>query len=124
MTLTPFYIALLVLEGWRLSSLFANERGPFDVFWKLRVLARYLQRHNRFWRRFKLYDGLTCEWCNSIWFMTPIILLWVMFGDVVVIVLLPLAISTLIIGIKYVVQTLENICTYFDNLNKQFKRGE
>lgn len=96
----------ICLACWRLSSLFANESGPFSMFERLRNYASHLQETNIFWKSFKLHDGLECEWCNSIWFAVPIIALYVVFGDVIVIVLLPLSISTVVIFFKYSLEAI------------------
>jgi uncharacterized protein DUF1360 len=111
MTLTPVHIFLVVSAVWRLSSLFANEDGPFLIFKKIRSRARDLTRSNRFFFRMRLSEGLECEWCNSIWFASALVPLWYVFGDVIVIVLSPLAISTWAIAVKYIIQTLEKMNT-------------
>jgi hypothetical protein len=51
-------IVLLALATWRISSLFARESGPFDIFAKFRKLTGA----GMFAR------GLACVWCNSVWF--------------------------------------------------------
>jgi hypothetical protein len=104
MTLTPIHIFLVVSAVWRLSSLFANERGPFAVFERLRRRAAVLTKHNQFCKAFHLYDGLLCEWCNSIWFASAIVPAWYLVGDAVVLILSPLAISTWAIAVKYLIQ--------------------
>lgn len=68
-TLT-FVISCLAV--WRISNLFANESGPFHIFKRLRVRARYLCVNNRFCRRFHLYELVSCEYCNSMWFGTAL----------------------------------------------------
>ena len=107
MTLTPTNLFLIVSAVWRLSAMLANERGPFAIFEKLRRQSALLTKHNRFCRAFHLYEGVLCEWCNSVWFGSLIVPLWYLFGDVIVILTLPLAISTWAIAIKYLIQTLE-----------------
>lgn len=47
-------IVIAILATWRISSLFANEDGPFYVFARLRSV-RFLG---------KLLD---CLWCVSVW---------------------------------------------------------
>lgn len=107
MNITPFNVFLVILAIWRLSSLFANEDGPFDIFKRLRLKAKHLTQNVKLFNEFKLHEGLGCEWCNSIWFGTIITLFWIVFGDIVVTVLLPLSMSTAVISIKYVIHVLE-----------------
>ena len=60
---------LIVLATWRITKLFVDEDGPFDVFAKLRYKAGV--REDQFGNRYavnKLAEGLTCIWCTSIWF--------------------------------------------------------
>ena len=117
MTITPIHLFLMISAVWRLSSLFANEDGPFSVFARIRNLAEYLCKQNRLCAAFKLYDGLTCEWCNSIWFAALLTPAWYVLGDVVVLVVTPLAISTWAITIKYLIQTLEQVREHTERLN-------
>jgi len=49
-------ILVLALATWRLSSLFARESGPGDMFGNLRDKAPE-----------GIKDGLECMWCNSVW---------------------------------------------------------
>lgn len=48
---------------WRLSSLFAEESGPFNLFGKLRT---FLVMSNNFILS-ELGEGISCMWCNSVW---------------------------------------------------------
>ncbi|HEY6021361.1 MAG TPA: hypothetical protein VIY48_16090 [Candidatus Paceibacterota bacterium] len=105
-----FYLfGVLCLAAWRLASLFANERGPFHVFLKIRRGAIWLERHSKLASSFHLFEGLTCEWCNSLWFGVLLWLGWNTFGDGFVKWMTPLAISTVVIIIKYIVQGLEQM---------------
>ena len=99
MTVTSLNFILYSLAVWRLSSLFANEDGPFYIFKKLRAICEQLSENNFFCKLFGLYQGLQCEWCNSIWFAFPIA--WLLF-DVSLFnsFIIPLAASTVVIIIK------------------------
>lgn len=109
--MTPTTFLLLALATWRLSSLLANEPGPFLVFRRIRRKARELCRTNRLCRKFHLYDGLTCEWCNSVWIGTALTIALGPFLALSVpqFLTLPLALSTCTIVVKYTVHTLERI---------------
>src|SRR5512139_2733233 len=118
MTITPVHLLIAASAGWRLASLLANEAGMFGMFYHARRFALRLTLQNRFWRAFKLYDGVTCEWCNSVWFGGLISALWLTFGDRVILALLPLAISTWVILFKYLLQAVKQADEYLDGLNK------
>ena len=103
LTFLNFFI--LALATWRISSFFANEEeGPFSIFLIARDKTLKLEQKSRFWRTFRLYNGLTCEWCNSLWFSTVLVTLWQILGERFIKVILPLSISTLVILIKEFVE--------------------
>ena len=114
MHITWLNIFLLALELWRISSLFANEDGPFHFFRKFRDYCKFLCEHNRFCRELHLYELIECEWCNSVWFGTLLTLLWFLYGDRVIVILLPFALSTLVIVLKYIIQGLEKLNTLLE----------
>lgn len=100
---------IAVSACWRLSSLVANESGPFDVFETIRRQAVRLSLRSRLFARSKLARGLLCEWCNSVWFATLIVLAWLTIGPAIRWLLLIPAISAWAILFKFVVQTLEQL---------------
>jgi hypothetical protein len=103
---------ILLSALWRICSLFANEDGPFAVFDRFRRLALRLTRRNRLFAALHFYQGLVCEWCNSVWFAVPLVLVWYYLGDVVVLIVLPLALSAWVIILKYAVHLLQNAEEY------------
>lgn len=109
MNLTMINLLIVISATWRLSSLFANEEGPWKCFERLRRNALHATNRNRFLHSFRLYQGLICEWCNSVWFGTILTALWYLFGNGIVIACLPLAISTWAIVLKYFVKILEQV---------------
>lgn len=113
MEITPLNLFVLLSALWRLCSLVANESGPFDMFGRLRSLAERLSNENPFFRAFHLHEGLCCEWCNSIWFSTVMVVMWLYFGEVVLLVVLPLALSAWVIVMKYAIHYLQNAETYY-----------
>lgn len=91
---------------WRISSLFANEDGPFHTFKHLRLYIEKLSENNFFCKAFHLYEGLRCEWCNSIWFaflLSPVIFERTIFNLFCV----PLAASSVAIFMKYSREAIE-----------------
>jgi hypothetical protein len=99
-----FYLAL---AAWRLASLIANEDGPWQIFKRLRQRAEEWCNRYRFCRELGLYELVTCEWCNSIWIGIGLTMLYLWIGESILYIALPLALSTVAIVIKYVVQLLQ-----------------
>ena len=119
MNITFLNLFILLSALWRLSNLFANEEGPFLIFFRIRIKARRLTKHNRFLRKARFAKGLECEWCNSIWFGSLLTLLWWWVGDVVVLVMLPLAFSTWVVFQKYLLHLIRNAEEYYHKLNEK-----
>ncbi len=61
-----FLFILLSMSVWRVSSMFAREYGPLEIFNRIRIFALGLGQHSAIFR--SLYDGINCMWCNSVWF--------------------------------------------------------
>jgi hypothetical protein len=123
MNITTIQLVLFIAAVWRLSNLLANEDGPFHFVKTLRSkIARAevrSRRKNGFISKLHLYEGVNCEYCNSIWFGTFFAVLYLVAPTVAFTLALPLALSTGAIIIKKVVFVLSGIDTYFDKLNNQ-----
>lgn len=53
---------------WRLSSLLANEDGPFDIFARPRnLLGVKYDKNNETYGTNWISKGIICIWCNSVW---------------------------------------------------------
>lgn len=118
MNISALPLLIAMLGVWRISSLAANETGPFHIFKRFRVCTEQWCERYWFCRELHLDELVSCEWCNSIWFALPVSAAWYFLGDIVVWCLVPLAISTGVIFLKYVIQTLEQIQEYAEGLNK------
>lgn len=105
MTLQTFFY--LSLAAWRLASLISNEDGPWMMFKRLRVVAERWCNNYKFCRELGLYELVTCEWCNSVWIGVILTVLYVWIGETILYGALPLALSTVVIIIKHVVQLLQ-----------------
>ena|SRR5690242_5507886 len=110
-----FYVSL---AAWRLASLIANEDGPWMMFKRFRQRAEQWCNNYKFCRELGLYELVTCEWCNSIWIGVILTALYLWIGDTILYIALPLALSTVAIIIKYVVQVLQMAEQYFSQTNK------
>jgi len=117
MTLTTFFY--LSLAAWRLASLVANEDGPWQMFTRFRQRAEQWCKKYRFCRELGLYELIACEWCNSIWIGAVLTLLYLWIGEAILYLALPLALSTIAIIIKYVVQLLQTAQRFFDTNKSQ-----
>jgi hypothetical protein len=113
-----FYLAL---AAWRLASLVANEDGPWQIFKRIRQRAEYWCNRYPFCSDLGLYELFSCEWCNSVWIGAGLTLLYLWIGDSIMYIALPLALSTVAIVIKYVVQTLQSAQQYFERTQSRPK---
>jgi hypothetical protein len=116
MSLNIFFY--LSLAAWRLASLVANEDGPWMMFKRLRARAEQWCKRYKFCSELGLYELVSCEWCNSIWIGAGLTLLYLWLGESILYIAIPLALSTVAIVIKYVVQTLQSAHQFFENTNR------
>lgn len=110
-----FYLGL---AAWRLASLVANEDGPWMMFKRLRQRAEQWCNNYRFCRELNLYELVTCEWCNSIWIGAALTALYLWLGGAILYIALPLALSTVAIIIKYIVELLQTAQQFFNQANR------
>lgn len=62
-------LLVLGLATWRTSNLITNERGPLDIFERLRSLAgiKHIDHEPVEWSNDGLQLLLMCPYCNSVW---------------------------------------------------------
>lgn len=111
----------LALAAWRLASLVANEDGPWQMFKRIRARAELWCKKYKFCSDFGLYELFSCEWCNSVWIGAGLTLLYLWIGNTILYIALPLALSTVVIIIKYVVQLLQSAQHYFETTHHSHK---
>ena len=116
MSLNIFFY--LGLAAWRLASLVANEDGPWMIFKRLRQRAEHWCNKYRFCRELGVYDLFSCEWCNSVWIGAGLTMLYLWIGETILYLALPLALSTVAILIKHVMQVLQSAHQYFETGNQ------
>ena len=85
------------------------------MFTDLRQRAELWCKKYRFCSELGLYELFSCEWCNSIWIGAVLTMLYLWLGEAVLYLALPLALSTVAIIIKYVVQVLQSAEQYFSD---------
>jgi hypothetical protein len=88
------------------------------MFKRLRALAERWCQNYRFCRELGLYELVECEWCNSVWIGVGLTLVYFWIGESILYVAIPLALSTVVIVIKYVVQLLQTAQQFFNSTNK------
>ena len=108
----------LGLAAWRLASLLANEDGPWMMFNRLRQAAEQWCNQYRFYRELGLHDLVACEWCNSVWIGIGLTMFYLWLGETILYLAVPLALSTVAIIIKYIVQVLQSAQQFFETRNK------
>lgn len=101
-------IPLLLILGfatWRISNLLVLEKGPFNVFVRIRELAGII--HDTQGEPYQYPDNflaelLSCVWCTSVWVGTAWAIAWLLWPEVTVKVSVPFALSAIAIVIdKY-----------------------
>ncbi len=124
MTISPLHLVLLIAAVWRLSNLLANEDGPFHFFKTLRSkIARAEVRSRRkggLLSKLHLYEGVNCEYCNSIWFGSFYAATYLIAPQVAVALAFPLALSAGAIIIKHFVYITKSVDTRFDQQNQAY----
>jgi hypothetical protein len=99
---STLFVALCFMT-WRISSLLAEERGPYAVFEKLRsfVGVKYSATSEPYADR-GFAEGLLCMWCNSVWVGGGVTLLSYLVGltPYGYLLILPLALSTGVIVLQ------------------------
>jgi hypothetical protein len=108
--MTPLTLFVLALAVWRVSNLFANEGGPFDLFAKFRVLVGGSADSNGPASN-TFAKGLMCEWCNSVWFGTLITIGYLLNSTITFWVCFALCLSTITIMLKFFREMLEHLST-------------
>ena len=110
-----FYLSL---AAWRLASLVANEDGPWFIFKRFRERAEEWCKRYKFCRELGLYELISCEWCNSIWIGVGLTLLYLWIGETILYLALPLALSTIVIIIKQVIELLQTARQFLEVTDK------
>jgi len=63
------YEIIVAFATWRITSLFVNGDGPYDIFARLRKsIGVYYDELNVPQGKNVIAKGITCVWCASVWF--------------------------------------------------------
>ena len=87
-------LLVLGLACARLSIMLSEDFGPWDIFEKLRhaLGVRYDERSEAYGTTM-LSRGIICPYCNSVWIGIALTILFVLAGDLSLILCLPLSLS-------------------------------
>lgn len=105
MELNTHNLLILALAVWRLSALLVYERGPFDVFVAIRKKAGIGHDNSGrpdMWPDRYFAKLLSCVWCLSVQIAIVVTILFAILGNLVIIVLMPFALSALAIALERV----------------------
>lgn len=72
-------LLLIGLAAWRLTALVSYERGPFDIFLRMRSALGFEHGDNgepTAWPDKTLTKMLACPWCLGLWIVPPVYGLW------------------------------------------------
>lgn len=89
------HLIVLALATWRMSSLIATEKGPYNILGRLRKLSgvTYDKNNGSYYPTNTLSELVLCIWCLSPWIAAILVILYYFFGVTVVWVCLPFALS-------------------------------
>lgn len=96
-------IIVLGVATWRISSLFVEERGPADIFVRIRKMAGI--GHDETWKAIIIPDGflpgiLSCIWCFSVWCGIFLTIFYMLFPEVCLWFSLPFFLSGIAIFLE------------------------
>lgn len=86
---------ILALATWRLSNLLVNEDGPADMFLYLRSFVGVREFADE--QPNAVAGAFTCIWCMSVWVGALFGMGWLTWGEPVMWLALPLALSAVAI---------------------------
>lgn len=100
-------LVIFGLTVWRISSLFVNERGPFNVFVKIRELSGLM--HDERGEVYMIPDTLlagilSCVWCCSIWIGIGWAVFWIFFPILALKIAVPFAFSAVAILLETMIR--------------------
>ena len=94
---------ILALATWRISSLLANEDGPYNIFERLRQWSGvHYDAYSNPQGSNELAKMLMCILCNSVWVGAALTVTYWLLGDVAIWLSLPFALSAVaVIGYEW-----------------------
>ena len=115
--------ALMALACWRLSSLIANELGPFYMFFHIKQRVKRCEKRNpkSMVARLHLHELMTCEWCLSVWVGMALVEAHILAPVATRYITMALSLSALTIIIKYIVHLLSNAESYINTKHELIK---
>ena len=106
MEIGPFQLVVIGLATWRVSSLFANEEGPFQIFSHIRHALGEQYVNGQRIATTHVGKGLACQWCNTVWFAFIWILI-ILIDPFFIYAAMIFAVSTLAIIVEEAITRIE-----------------
>lgn len=95
------HLVILSLSTWRISSLVAQEHGPFDVFGRLRdKLGVVYDLEGTPAGTNEVSRAIICVWCNSLWIGLAWYVMYYLDPVATITVAMPFALSALAVLIE------------------------
>lgn len=91
-----YLIIIMILAVWRLTSLLHTERGPFNIFVKIRTKFGVTHDNEHFPIGYPdtfIGNLIACYWCLSVWVAIGVWVTYLLFPKVTLILYVPFAIS-------------------------------
>lgn len=91
-----YLIVILVLATWRLTSFLHAERGPFDIFVRIRTRFGIVHDDEHFPVGYPdtfIGNLMACYWCLSVWVAIGVWIAYLLFPIGTLILCTPFAIS-------------------------------
>lgn len=90
----PIALLILAFATYRFGSLLAWESGPYEILLKIRyaIGVRY-DELNKPYGGNEVAKMILCLYCNTVWIALVLVILYSMFGTIVLALCLPFAIS-------------------------------
>ncbi len=82
-------VIIIGLAAWRVAALLSYEKGPLDVFLKLRIMLGFTHGSNAIpsvWPDRFLPNLVSCVWCLSVWMAAAMWGMWQLSEPFVIIV--------------------------------------
>lgn len=99
---------ILALATFRISSLIADEDGPFLLFeWLRGKIGVFRDEKGENYGTNTFAVGVVCVWCNSIWVGIALMGLYMFSKQVTVLLAFPLALSTVALIIDELAKALK-----------------
>ncbi len=100
--------AILALATFRISSLIADEDGPFGLFeWARSLVGVLRDEQGQPYGTNNFAAGVVCQWCNSVWTGVAVTVFYMNFKERTRWIAFPFALSTVALVIAEITASLK-----------------